>query len=577
MSALISMFLGTDDLIKLMLFFQIISMTVLIVLHHFFKEKHEKLCMLLSALPLLVFIVFFAFNYVKGNMFMGYQRYIGFGAAAFLIFIWGLAVYFRKTFKAYTLIACILLTMCFSETFYVIFLVNYSPYFSNFSHYGWTESFEKMVDELEESYVLGGWKEINFNKIRSELIPEVQKAENENDEPGFIVALYKLRYELYDGHIWFQTNNPDARSEAVQRLTGNDYGLSLFKDNTGNVLAVMTDESGEAYKKGIRDGTEITKWNGVPIDEAVSQVRCIDSEYVFSSIENEEIFKPAFLAGKGGNEISVSFIDEYNKEQTISIKKSGSYRSRLYSLINTLYGKNFFSNENLYSCMLNDNCGYLRVNSESFFDLGKDEIKAVLTGYYSELGEKLRADIKLLENQGMDRMIIDLRNNKGGYDFVSQTIASLFLDKPMMPDITNYKNGKFVQSQEARKIGRAEWQDIPIVIIVNGETCSSGESLAYWLSRCDNAVVLGNTNTWGCAQGTGGVSILTDDTIEVFYPVYAALTENHEPISDPKSDRKARIRLDYQITYDREEVIELFKNSGDDDYILNQALDYISK
>ena len=88
--------------------------------------------------------------------------------------------------------------------------------------------------------------------------------------------------------------------------------------------------------------------------------------------------------------------------------------------------------------------------------------------------------------------------------------------------------------------------------------------------------MFGNTYTWGNAQSIGGVIILSDDLFEFRYPIFPSLSIDYEPIVDPKSDRKSRIKLDFQITYDKEEVIRLFSDSAEDD-VLNQALDYIMK
>ena len=84
----------------------------------------------------------------------------------------------------------------------------------------------------------------------------------------------------------------------------------MFKDEEGSFLAVMVDEESEAYGYGITDGTVITKWDGKALDEAAEEVKCIYSRS-FAYIENEELFKPVFLAGRGGDTVQVSFLDEW--------------------------------------------------------------------------------------------------------------------------------------------------------------------------------------------------------------------------------------------------------------------------
>ncbi len=76
------------------------------------------------------------------------------------------------------------------------------------------------------------------------------------------------------------------------------------------------------------------------------------------------------------------------------------------------------------------------------------------------------------------------------------------------------------------------------------------------------------------AQGTGGVCLLTDAKYEFYYPLCLALTEEDVPIAEAKADRKARTKPDYQISYDRQGVIDLFEESPKDK-TLDFAIDYI--
>ena len=482
----------------------------------------------------------------------------------------------QKSSVFYSVVSSVLVILCCAETLYAILIANFSPYLSNYSHYGWSESFEKTIDELEKSYILRDWKQIDFDSLRSELIPRVEKAEKDNDVEEFELALYELKFYLNDGHVWVSGSDYSALNNVEMSFCGNDYGFSMFRDNTGKILAVLTEESSEAEKYGIHDGIQITKWNCETVDEAAAKVRCFDTEYNFSYVENEEIFQPVFLAGKGGDTVNVSFIDDNGDEKTVSLNKTGNYNSRLRKAIRKIYGYEIITSENLFTCMLNEKCGYLRVSNEALYGSDIKEILAMMNGEYPEFREEMENKIQKLEDQGMDRMIIDIRNNTGGYDVLSRTIASLFVEKPVVDECGYYKNGKYGLRDKPTLLGAAKWKDIPVVVLVNGETCSSGDCLAYWLSQGENVQLFGNTYTWGNAQSIGGVIILSDDLFEFRYPIFPSLSIDYEPIVDPKSDRKSRIKLDFQITYDKEEVIRLFSDSAEDD-VLNQALDYIMK
>lgn len=579
MKRLFALFTQFDDSLKFMIAFQFGSLILLTVLYHYMKERHKKLWLLLCVLPLIVFFIFYALNYVHGNPVLLFQRYSGLGAVSIIILLWGIALYFRGSVAVYSVFAYTITICCFGITAASIILCSMIYNLGNFTSCDWEKSFSKTIDRLEKVYVTREWKEIDFDSIRSELIPKVRQAQQIGDKVAFGEVLYDLKYELFDGHINVEINDFDTSYEVSQRLAGNDYGFSMFRDSADKVLAVLVDEKSEAAANGIKNGTVITKWNDQPIDEAVSQVRCIDTFYTFSYIENEEIFKPLFLAGKGGESVEVTFIDDKGNECTAKLNKRGNYLSRLHSGIDiVMSGNDIISNENFYTCMLNNNCGYLRVKSEYYYYGGMDFVKAELFNGYEEMRKELSEKMKLLKEQGMECLIIDLRKNSGGMGMVSQNIASLFVDVEFLAEESYMsRSGKMVQLGKPAKISEAEYSDMPIAVLVNAETCSAGDCLTYWLSRGDNTQLIGNSYPWGCAQGIGGSCLLTNDEFEFTYPVHLTLSEEGIPISDAKGDRKARVLLDHKIEYDRDGVIRLFSDTDTNDDVLEYAVNILNE
>lgn len=41
--------------------------------------------------------------------------------------------------------------------------------------------------------------------------------------------------------------------------------------------------------------------------------------------KNEDIFRPIFLAGKGGESVSITFLDDKGNERSILVQKTGNY------------------------------------------------------------------------------------------------------------------------------------------------------------------------------------------------------------------------------------------------------------
>ena len=149
----------------------------------------------------------------------------------------------------------------------------------------------------------------------------------------------------------------------------------------------------------------------------------------------------------------------------------------------------------------------------------------------------------------MDSIIIDIRNNEGGNAFESRTVASLFTSNPIPYYLALYKDGEYKVVSESKCQNLCKWGNMPIVVLVNGQTVSAGELLTNYLEDGDNITIMGNTTTWGAGQGTGGSTVLTDSKYEFRFPITPVLGEDHLPMLDVKGDGYSRLKLDQKIEY----------------------------
>lgn len=508
-----------------------------------------------------------------GNTELTIQRYTAFGIVALFFALYGLAVFLKRSFLAYTVIMLLTNVVVLLLNIIVIWAVHLRPNVANYSALGWTDSFEKTIDYLEKEYILNEWKEMDYDKIREKLIPKVKEAEQNNDEIAFVAALYELKYEFHDGHVTVR-GDMAARNAAIARMAGNDYGFSMFRAKTGEVVAILVDEESEARKSGIHNGTIITKWDDVPIDEACAGVKCIDREHPFQTAENIYIGQPIFLAGQGGDKLQVTFIGDDNKETSVTLSSCGEYVDRRTQALDILFEDNVISHDNYSFKMLNDHIGYLRIWEEEYSQNPFFITKCTIAGFSQEIYDELDAGLEELSKQGMDRIIIDLRYNEGGNGFESRTVASLFTSDPIPYCLALYKDGEYRVVLESKGQVICKWDNIPIVVLVNGQTVSAGEELTYYLKGCKNVTVMGNTTTWGATQGTGGSTVLTDSKFEFRFPITPSIGSDYLPMVDIKADGRARLTLDYQIEYSIEEIVELFEHP-EKDTVLQEAIEWL--
>ena len=561
-----------DGSMQFMYLFLLGSLIVFPVLHHFMK-KYAGIWSALCLIPLAVYIVFLWKEHYFGNNELTIQRYALFGAAALVFALWGLAIFLKRSFAAYTIIMVTTNVLILLLNIIVVWAVYLRPNVANYSNLGWTESFERTIDYLEKEYILNDWKEIDYDRIREELIPKVREAERNNDEIAYVTALYELKYEFHDGHVTVR-GDMAMRNAAMERLAGKDYGFSMFRADTGEIVAILVDEESEAYMNGIHNGTVITMWDGVPIDEACANVKCIDREHPFQTTENIYIGQPIFLAGQGGDEIRVSFINENNDEVSVLLPSCGEYIHRRTEALEIFFGDNVISRDNYSVSMLDGHIGYLRIWEEEYSQNPFFITKCTIAGFSQEIYDKLNADLEKLSGEGMDSIIIDIRNNEGGNAFESRSVASLFTSDPISYYLSMYKDGEYVVVSESKELNQCKWGDMPIVVLVNGQTVSAGEVLTNYLKGSDNITIMGNTTTWGAAQGTGGSTVLTDSKYEFRFPVTPVLGEDYLPIVDVKADGFARLKNDYQIDYSVEEVVKMFRHP-EKDSVLEAAIEYL--
>jgi C-terminal processing protease CtpA/Prc len=342
------------------------------------------------------------------------------------------------------------------------------------------------------------------------------------------------------------------------------------------VIAVLVDSESSCIEYGIHDGTVITKWDGIPVDEAAEKVLCLDASYEFKTWENIHIAQPIFLAGQGGDEVEVTFINDAGDEKTVTLTAKGDYYNRRTAALDIIYDSNVIQGENYSNRIINENIGYIRINEEEYSTDPWFNTKCTLSSFSKDIYEDLYRRLEAMKKEGVDRIILDLRNNNGGYGFESRTVASLFVDGDIPCKLQYDKDGKAIVASTVKPIeNQGPFSDMKVVVLVNGETCSAGELMTYYLANAENVIIVGSTSTWGAAQSTGGSAILTDSKYSIRFPILPETDENGLPCVDVGADYHTRIEMDYVVEYDLNEAVNLFEHP-ENDYVLEKAIDYIS-
>ena len=193
---------------------------------------------------------------------------------------------------------------------------------------------------------------------------------------------------------------------------------------------------------------------------------------------------------------------------------------------------------------------------------GKDENIAYLKLY--QFHEKAsfdfqKAAIEIL-NSPAQKIILDLRNNPGGYLEVSQDIAGWFLKRGEVVVIEDFGEGKTENTYRAQ--GSAALSDYPIVILMNKGSASASEILAGAL-RDDRGIKIIGEKSFGKGSVQELEKLEGGSSLKI--TVAKWLTPKGELIADKGLDPDIKVEMteeDYEEGRDPQldKAIEIIKN-----------------
>lgn len=434
----------------------------------------------------------------------------------------------------------------------------------NYSNRDLKSAYISLCDYFEENYIMNEWKKPDYEKIKADGLKLIDEAEKTGDITKYYEAVDEFTNSFYDGHMGISFY--DGNDYLITRIKQfNDYGLSLITLDDGTTIAVDVEDGLE-----IKNGDTVTKWNGVPIDQAIESVHVPMSEPV---AENDRIDKAFWLACTGGESVEVSYINSDNEEKTLTLDKLDSEIPR------ALKARRLFwhNTDEAYSYkMLNGNTGYLKITSEET-DRFHDYL-AYCTGNHNYAREMFRNDLRELKNQGMTKLVVDIRNNGGGYDEVATALASLFTkEKRYAFSLGIRKDKEYIKTADRYVSADGEFSDIEILVLTNMRCASAGDGMVLYLSRLDNVTVAGLSCPAGCNQEAGG-SIFMPKGVVVNFPVGLVMDEEANPNIDVDDSRQSRTPLDVKIPLTKEAALKIFNEENFDngkDYELEWAIDFL--
>jgi carboxyl-terminal processing protease len=141
--------------------------------------------------------------------------------------------------------------------------------------------------------------------------------------------------------------------------------------------------------------------------------------------------------------------------------------------------------------------------SWDFFLDGRDRIGYLrITTFTDNTANELRQALAWMSEQGLRGLVLDLRDNPGGYLDAAVSVCELFIESGEIVS-TRGRKGVIVETYSADD--GAPFTDFPVAVLVNQQTASAAEIVAACLQDNHRAVIVGDRT-----YGKGTVQDLID-------------------------------------------------------------------
>jgi carboxyl-terminal processing protease len=131
------------------------------------------------------------------------------------------------------------------------------------------------------------------------------------------------------------------------------------------------------------------------------------------------------------------------------------------------------------------------INGRREFPLGDNKVGYVrITQFGEQTTAELRDALQKLSKQGMEGLIMDLRNNPGGLLDQAVKVCDIFLKSGQLIVSTEGRSQR-MKTEKYTATGRDEYPNVQIAILVNGGSASAAEIVSGCLQDVGRAFIIG--------------------------------------------------------------------------------------
>lgn len=252
----------------------------------------------------------------------------------------------------------------------------------------------------------------------------------------------------------------DEYSRFMEGMNGSFVGIGAYiKEENGKIIVVSTISGSNAERAGMKSGDEIIR-----VD--YKNTKGMDADQVSSLIRGKE-----------------------GTTTTVYISRAG--RTRLFRIVRTLITINPVRHE-----IMDENVGYI-----------------VLEDFTADATFELRRALNSMDEKGIENIILDLRNNPGGYLDQAVNISRLFVPKGPIVNIKDHSGAV------TRYDSYSNENKYNLVVLVNENSASASEIVATAIKDTGSGYLIGS-KTFGKGSVQSLIQLPKGDGLKITIAEY---------------------------------------------------------
>ena len=371
----------------------------------------------------------------------------------------------------------------------------------DYSKLSYKDAFDTLFNKAKKEYAFNGFtgKPPDWDSLYTLIAPKVDAAQQKNDSYAYFLALREFIMNFKDGHSSLDGASNQAQYNRDHIIGG--YGFALRELDDGSVVVVFVLDKSPASAAVMKVGAEVTAFNGVPIKDAISQVKPLGTQSTDFGLRYEQVMMLPRCAV--GTKATITFKNEGETAQTVTLTSIQD----LDSLYATYNGGQMDENAlPVEFKILPQGAGYVKINSN-----------------YDDLNLIVRLFMRALDTfkkNNVPGIIIDMRHNFGGSPL--GLAGFLYNQKIIMGQLEYYsdKTGKFEPEGPPEKVypNVEQYQFGKEVLLVDQFCYSACEIESYGFSQVPGMLVMGQFPTAGVEAETARGDFKMPDGMEITIP-----------------------------------------------------------